>query len=293
MADGAKRGRLPDIAPEKQAAYSRTIERFIQDSFDGNVETAVQEFRRYLLSSRQSGSGNASAQRNQESVADTSILLSVKSLTKEYKRGRQRIPVLNGISLDIHEGEIVAITGASGSGKSTLLQILGGLDKPTAGEVLYSGTNLAKLSDSKLSAFRRQTVGFVFQFFYLQPFLKLERNLEVPGMFSRTKRAERRQQSERLAEKVGLSDRLAHLPRELSGGQMQRAAIARALFNKPKIILADEPTGNLDSKNGQAIIELFEAIREELGTTIIIVTHDEAIARRADRIIHIKDGMLA
>jgi len=214
----------------------------------------------------------------------------VRNLTKTYKRGRQHLMVLDGVSLDIHEGEFVAVTGASGSGKSTLLQLMGGLDKPSSGEVNYGEVNLAKLSDSKLSIFRQQTVGFVFQFFYLQPFLRLSSNLEVPGMFARTKHKVRQAKVNELTEKVGLSDRLKHFPKELSGGQMQRAAIARALMNLPKIILADEPTGNLDSVNGAAIIELFETIRHELGTTIVIVTHDPAIARRADREIRIRDG---
>lgn len=224
--------------------------------------------------------------------AATPVLLSTVDLRKEYKRGRQKIPVLNGVSLSIHEGEFIAITGASGSGKSTLLQLLGGLDKPSAGEVRYGEVSLAKLSDKKLSIFRRQTIGFVFQFFYLQPFLKVSKNLEVANMFARKQRKGRKDRVLAMSEKVGLSDRVEHLPKELSGGQMQRAAIARALMNQPKIILADEPTGNLDSSNSKAIVDLFEAIRDELGTTIVIVTHDPTIAVRADREIAVKDGLL-
>lgn len=220
------------------------------------------------------------------------VLLRVENLKKTYKVGRQKIDVLEGVSLQIHEGEFVAITGASGSGKSTLLQLIGGLDKPTEGEIYFGETKLSKLSDGKLSAFRRQTVGFVFQFFYLQPFLTLARNMEVPGMFARTKKAEREKRVEELAESVGLTDRIKHLPKELSGGQMQRVAIARALVNNPKILLADEPTGNLDSKNSSAIIDLFEQIRKDSGTTIVVVTHDPAIAARADREIVLKDGRL-
>lgn len=220
------------------------------------------------------------------------VLLKTVNLRKTYKRGRQKIDVLKGVDLEIHEGEFVAITGASGSGKSTLLQLMGGLDKPSDGEVVYGDISLAKLSDKDLSRFRRQTIGFVFQFFYLQPFLTLTRNLEVANMFARKPRQERRQRISSLAEKVGLGDRLDHLPKELSGGQMQRAAIARALMNQPKIILADEPTGNLDSVNSAAIIDLFEFIRSEFGTAIVIVTHDADIARRADREIIVRDGML-
>ena len=226
------------------------------------------------------------------SISSGSVLLSAVNIKKTYKRGRQQIEVLKGVSLDIHEGEFVAITGASGSGKSTLLQLLGGLDKPSAGEIRYGDVSLAKLSDKKLSEFRRQTVGFVFQFFYLQPFLKLSQNLEVANMFARKPRRGRKSTIDSLSTKVGLEDRLDHLPKELSGGQMQRAAIARALMNQPKIILADEPTGNLDSANSEAIIDLFELIRKELGTTIVIVTHDPGIARRADREIVVKDGRL-
>lgn len=218
------------------------------------------------------------------------VLLSARNLSKTYKIGKQQINVLSDVNFDIHAGEIIAITGTSGSGKSTLLHLLGGLDKPTSGEVLISNTSIAKLSDAKLSAFRRQTIGFVFQFFYLQPFLNLRRNLEVPGMFAGMKRRDRVERAGELARKVGLEDRLKHYPKELSGGQMQRAAIARALLNNPKILLADEPTGNLDSQNGQQIIELFESIRSEFGTTVVIITHDADIARRADRVIQLQDG---
>ena len=220
----------------------------------------------------------------------TPVIISVRGLEKSYKMGKTHIQALNGVTLDIHEGEIVALTGSSGSGKSTLLQLMGGLDKPTAGSVSVGGTDLQTMRDGRLSEFRNRTIGFVFQFFYLQPFLRLERNLEVAGMFARTKRAERRARVAELAEHVGLGDRLRHFPKELSGGQMQRAAIARALLNQPKILLADEPTGNLDSTNGRAIIDLFEKIRDEFQTTIVIVTHDPLVAARADREIALHDG---
>lgn len=255
------------------------------DAFNNDPVAAVHAIREYVATKQKSARPHA--------IPQGPVLLSVKDIAKTYKLGRQKLEVLKGITLDIHEGEFVAITGASGSGKSTLLQLMGGLDKPTKGDVVFGGKSLAKLSDGKLSAFRRDTIGFVFQFFYLQPFLKLQQNLEVPGMFAKTPRHQRHKTARSLADKVGLGDRLKHYPKELSGGQMQRAAIARALLNNPKILLADEPTGNLDSVNGRAIIDLFETIKNELGTTVVIVTHDPAIAARADREIRLKDGVVA
>ncbi len=220
------------------------------------------------------------------------VIISIKDLTKTYKLGHNIVQALSGASIDVQKGEFLAVVGPSGSGKSTLLQLIAGLEKPSSGVVLIDGVNLKTLSDRKLSRFRGQTIGFIFQFFYLQPFLRLSRNIEVPGMFARLKRKERQQRIQQLAEVVGLTDRLSHFPSELSGGQIQRAAIIRALINQPKILLADEPTGNLDSINSAAIIELFEQIRRQFGTTIIIATHDAAIAARADRIIYIKDGAI-
>lgn len=220
------------------------------------------------------------------------VILRAIDVTKSYKVGRSHIEALKQVSLEICEGEFVAITGTSGSGKSTLLQLLGGLDKPRSGIIEVQGQNLAKLRDAKLSTFRNRTIGFVFQFFYLQPFLNLQRNVEVPGMFARIPRKERHARSSETAATVGLSDRLKHLPRELSGGQMQRAAIARALQNKPRILLADEPTGNLDRTNALAIFELFKDIRDRQGTTVIVVTHDVELADMADRVIHMSDGAI-
>lgn len=220
------------------------------------------------------------------------VVISVNDLTKTYTIGKTKLNALNGVSLDIHKGEFIALTGASGSGKSTLLQLIGGLDKPTSGSVIVNGHDLVKLNDKAISNFRNKTIGFVFQFFYLQPFLRLAQNLEIPGIPPKTKRAERHARVAELAELVGLSDRLRHFPRELSGGQMQRAAIARALLNNPQIILADEPTGNLDSVNGKAIIDLFQTIRQKYGTTIVVVTHDSEVAARADRELQLKDGVI-
>ena len=220
-------------------------------------------------------------------------IISVQSVTKTYKMGKQKVQALNDISLDIYPGEIVAIVGPSGSGKSTLLQILGCLDTPTKGKVLVDGSDITKLGDGKLSQLRRSTIGFIFQSFYLQPFLKLGDNVAVPAMFTSKKRQAINDETTQLLDKVGLLDRRNHYPKEISGGQIQRAAIARALINQPKIILADEPTGNLDSKNSEAIIDLFKTIRQQLGTTIIVVTHNIEVASMADRVIRLKDGAVA
>ena len=220
------------------------------------------------------------------------IAIKATNVIKKYKVGKQIIRAIDDVSVDIHEGEFVALVGPSGSGKSTLLHLLGGLDKPTSGEIVVGGKNVSSMNDRQLSKFRNQTIGFVFQSFYLQPFLTLRRNIEVASMPQRMRRAERKLRIESLARQVGLYDRLNHRPHELSGGQIQRAAIARALLNRPAIILADEPTGNLDSANSRDIISLFQQIREQYHTTIVIATHDNEIAAQADRVISLKDGRL-
>lgn len=217
-------------------------------------------------------------------------IVNISEVSKSYKLGKKKVEALKNVSISIKEGEFIALTGPSGSGKSTLMQIIGGLDKPSEGTVVVNNKDISHMSDRQLSIFRNKTIGYVFQFFYLQPFLNTAVNLEVPGMFARSKRSERLSKIEDLASAVSLTDRLNHLPKELSGGQMQRAAIARALLNSPKILLADEPTGNLDRKNGMAIIDLFQEVREKYGATVVVVTHDKEIASRADREIKLIDG---
>lgn len=217
-------------------------------------------------------------------------IISIQSVAKRYKVGSQTIEALKDVSLDIYKGELIAITGSSGSGKSTLLQIIGCLDKTSSGKVVVESRDTTSMNDNDLSDLRSNTFGFVFQSFYLQPFLRLKDNLAVPAMFTDANRKEIDSKVGKLLDQVGLSERARHYPKELSGGQMQRAAIARALINNPRIILADEPTGNLDSGNSESIIDLFRDIRETLGTTVVVVTHDQKIAKQADRIIELKDG---
>ena len=256
------------------------------EAFGGNASEAALAVRSYAAERLRQR-----AHKPRRNVTEE-VVIRIDNLVKTYKLGKNEVNALKGVSLDIHKGEFLALTGASGSGKSTLLQMIGGLDKPTSGLIAIDNTELQRMSDRDLSRFRNQTIGFVFQFFYLQPFLKLDKNLEVAGMPMGTPKSARIARVKELAAEVGLADRLKHYPKELSGGQMQRAAIARALLNNPKVILADEPTGNLDSENGKAIIELFEKIRDQFGTTIVIVTHDKAIAARADREIRLQDGVI-
>lgn len=224
--------------------------------------------------------------------SDLEEIISVQGVSKHYRLGKNTIDALKDATFSIGKGEFVAITGASGSGKSTLLQIIGCLEKPSEGVVKVESKETTNLGDNALSELRQKAIGFIFQSFYLQPFLRLKDNLAVPAMFTTKNKKDIDSEVERLLEQVGLSERANHFPKELSGGQIQRAAIARALINNPHIILADEPTGNLDSTNGNSIIELFRTIRDTFGTTIVVVTHDASIARQADRIIELKDGAI-
>ncbi len=253
-------------------------------NFNSPLE-AVQSIRDYTTGQKKQKLNNRPA-----IGAGAPTIIQTINLSRTYKVDKTRVKALKNINLTIKQGEFIALTGASGSGKSTLLQLIGGLDKPTSGEVIVNDINIAKLSDAKLSEFRNKTIGFVFQFFYLQPFLNVQTNIEVPAMFAHTKSVVRHQLASEITKAVQMNDRLNHKPSELSGGQMQRAAIARALINRPKLLLADEPTGNLDSKTSSQIIDLFEQIRRELNTTVVIVTHDPNIAARADREIKMLDG---
>lgn len=227
------------------------------------------------------------------SEPESSPIIRAEGLTKSYATKVGHVRALQNISLTIEKGEFVAIVGSSGSGKSTLLQVLGGLEPSTAGSLEVNGVNIGKLNERKRALFRQANIGFVFQFFYLQPFLTLRQNIELPQLFVSNPRDASLGYVEKLADTLGIGERMDHLPRELSGGQIQRAAIARALVNNPPIILADEPTGNLDYKSAQITIDLFAKIRSEFDTTIIVVTHDERIASSADRVITIVDGHIA
>ena len=230
------------------------------------------------------------------STSDAPVVLRATALHKTYRSGRNSVAAVRDVNFDVRAGEMVALTGPSGSGKSTVLNLLSGLDRPDSGSIDIAGTEITKLSKNRMAAFRCRHVGFVFQFFYLQPFLNLVRNVTVPAMFldrDQLSATEREDYASSLIQSVGLADRARHLPRELSGGQMQRAAIARALVNKPQLVLADEPTGNLDSANAQGIMELFDSLRRGLGTAVVIVTHDPKIAAQADRIVELIDGEVA
>lgn len=218
-------------------------------------------------------------------------VICVTGMRKEYRMGTETIRALNGVDCTIHENEYVAVMGPSGSGKSTLMNIIGCLDRPTAGEYWLSGENVAKFGDRALARARNRRIGFVFQTFNLLPRASALHNVEVPLLYAGVGRRERRARARGTLERVGLGDRMNHKPSELSGGQRQRVAVARALVNEPSILLADEPTGNLDSRTGEDIMDLFGALHEA-GQTIILVTHESAVARRAGRHVHLMDGVV-
>lgn len=217
-------------------------------------------------------------------------ILEIKNLCKEYGKGETKVDALKNVSFDVEQGEFVAIVGPSGSGKSTLLHILGGVDTPTSGEVIISGTDIGKLNENNLAIFRRRQIGLIYQFYNLIPILNVEENMTLPILLDGKKPDKKLLKD--LVEKLGLKDRLKHLPNQLSGGQQQRVSIGRALINHPALLLADEPTGNLDSKNSKEIISLLRKFNRENKQTVIIITHDERIALSADRVITIEDGQI-
>ena len=217
-------------------------------------------------------------------------ILEIKNLCKEYGKGETKVDALKNVSFDVEQGEFVAIVGPSGSGKSTLLHILGGVDTPTSGEVIISGTDIGKLNENNLAIFRRRHIGLIYQFYNLIPILNVEENMTLPILLDGKKPDKKLLKD--LVEKLGLKDRLKHLPNQLSGGQQQRVSIGRALINHPALLLADEPTGNLDSKNSKEIISLLRKFNRENNQTVIIITHDERIALSADRVITIEDGQV-
>lgn len=218
-------------------------------------------------------------------------IIKVENVKKIYRMGDNEVRALDGVSLVVEEGEFLIVMGPSGSGKTTLLHLMGCLDKPTEGEIYIASTPVSKLNDSQLAKIRNKMVGFVFQQFNLLPRLTALENVELPMIYAGVPKSARRKKAKELLELVGLGDRLHHRPTQLSGGQMQRVAIARALANDPMVLLADEPTGNLDSKSGEEILKIFSELNER-GQTIIIVTHDPEVAKHAGRIVRMRDGKI-
>ena len=219
-------------------------------------------------------------------------ILETNGVSKQYRMGKIKVDALAGVDFSVEEGEFIAVMGPSGSGKSTLLHLLGGLDQPTDGEVALAGRVLSDLSDKQVTITRRRKVGFVFQFFNLIPTLSAEENIALPLLIDGRRPREYRERVDRLLELVGLTERRHHKPDQLSGGEQQRVAIARALVTEPAIVLADEPTGNLDSRSGDDILKLLRQLCDELGQTIVTVTHDPRAASYADRIVFLKDGRI-
>lgn len=217
-------------------------------------------------------------------------ILRCENLTKEYGEGNTKIKALDNVSFSVEKGEFVSIIGPSGSGKSTLLHILGGVDKPTSGKVFIEDTDIHSLNEDKLAIFRRRQIGLIYQFYNLMPVLNVDENIMLPHLLDGRKMDPER--LDKIVEQIGLTERRNNLPSQLSGGQQQRVSIGRAMFNKPAIVLADEPTGNLDRKTGEEIMKLLKESNRKQKQTLILITHDESIALQADRIIYIEDGKL-
>lgn len=221
-----------------------------------------------------------------------SAIIQVKNLSKSYWRNSLEIPVLHDITLDVQEGEFLALMGPSGSGKTTLLNLIAGIDRPTNGEVIVAGTNIAKLGESALAKWRSSNVGFVFQFYNLIPVLTAFENVELPLLLTKLSKSERRKHVETTLNIVGLGDRMSHYPKQLSGGQEQRVAIARAIVTDPVILVADEPTGDLDRKSAEEVLTLIDRLNKEFKKTIMMVTHDPHAAEKASRKLHLDKGDL-
>lgn len=219
-------------------------------------------------------------------------MIELKSVTKVYELGGEKIFALDDVNLNIDEGGFIAIIGPSGSGKSTLANIIGGLDTPDSGMILVDRENISELSDEEISHYRNQKIGFIFQTFNLQPTYTALENVMIPLMLARVPLKERKKQAATCLKAVGLENRMNHLPSQLSGGQRQRVCIARALANHPQIIIADEPTGNLDSKKGAEIMDLLKSLNKDNGITLIVITHDQHVAKEAAKIITLKDGQI-
>ena len=219
-------------------------------------------------------------------------LVRAKNVHKIFRRGSERIEVLEGVNLDVAKGEFLALMGPSGSGKSTILNLLGGLDRPDAGTIEVGGVDISRMSGSALSRWRSQNIGFVFQLYNLLPVLTAERNVELPLLLTRLSKAQRRKHVDVALKVVGLADRAKHYPSQLSGGQEQRVGIARAIVTDPTLLLCDEPTGDLDRKSGDEILDLLQALNREHGKTIIMVTHDPHAADRATAVLHLEKGTL-
>jgi putative ABC transport system ATP-binding protein len=220
------------------------------------------------------------------------MLLQAEALEKHYGGAGTPVVALRGVSLELAEGEFVALMGPSGCGKSTLLHLCGAMDRPTRGRLFFEGRDLARLDDDALTRVRRTRAGFVFQFFNLLPTLTVEENIALPLMLARRARTDATREARALAERVGLSHRLTHYPQQLSGGEMQRTAIARAIVHGPALLVADEPTGNLDSENGSRVMEMLRGLNDDLGLTILVATHAPDIAAAAHRVVRMKDGMM-
>ena len=226
-------------------------------------------------------------------MSTEAALVSLRNIVKGYRRGQQTVPVLTGITFDIMAGEFLALMGPSGSGKSTLLNLIAGIDRPDSGQLIVAGEDIGHLGEADLADWRARHVGFIFQFYNLMPVLSALENVELPLLLKSMSRAERRERAELALSMVSLTDRMAHLPSELSGGQQQRVAIARALITDPTLIVADEPTGDLDRESAHDVLRLMQRLNDEIGKTIIMVTHDSRAAEHAHAIMHLEKGELS